>query len=755
MSEMQQAIDNYRKLGWNIIPVQGKRCLTQWKEYQTVKYNGTFAPTDNIAVVLGAVSGNLVGVDLDLHGKEDKAVLDRVWNFYNQITMSQTTPHGYRLFFTTDLPEKYDFKNGIDVRGEGQYVVLAPSKLEDGEYKTFCDKPPMHIAGNFAEAFAELFDLNVSRQPIDVQHYIDCGVRADEGVSRNYVTCAIASWYKQKGMPEEQALEKILAWNKKNDIPDAERDIRTAVKKTYERDYKYTFKDNPKETCGIDDIQRGVKLNDFLIDAAGGANTKIVWEGFEAFDQEFKFSYVIIAYTLDGRVVQAVVDKKTRTVTIDGAKYKLRNMPARESTLPGQWDFNSAMDWADNPTYKDPQAVYAAIRKVIANFVDVSFLKGFTEAHLTVCALHVMATYFYEVFNSFPEAIWTGKTGSGKSVAMQASGYQSYHCTNLLNNPSPAIVFRIIESLKPTLLLDNIETWSNKDQMGEDDMKIIEMLDVGFNKGGLVMRVEGEDPDTGERLVRNWKVYGPKMVTGVCGFAPSMQTRAHYTTMVRTGNSKFGMQREDLKPNPETEWDTGAAQIRTNREDMYALRFKHYRDIEKLNRTFKLDDCKLVGRDFEVWKPIFVMCSWVCPEQLSSIVAYVENLLTKRVDVYLNEEDEALVRALVDLTASDGAQLSIKDIAERVNIVLNYTGERGQPKPLAGRKIGDMLGKLGFQDKANVGGKGWFVRIDYDMLNRWAGSIGEQAGQPQETITRVKKNLNMRRLLPRSDACCL
>lgn len=115
--------------------------IQRWKEYQkrlptTDDIRALFGQHDgNLAIVLGAVSGNLVCVDLD--GPDALTRFDEKFKELRAGTLTVRTGNGLHLYFyVQDMPgnEKWSWGDHaeIAIRGTGQYVVAPPSEHENG-----------------------------------------------------------------------------------------------------------------------------------------------------------------------------------------------------------------------------------------------------------------------------------------------------------------------------------------------------------------------------------------------------------------------------------------------------------------------------------------------------------------------------------------------------------------------------------------------------------------------------------------------
>jgi len=131
-------VNLYRSLGFNIIPLKtkSKEPRVPWKEFQSKVYDGEFVETDNIAIICGKISNNLVVIDLD-----DPSLIDELFHNKERLlnkTLVVQTARGTHIYCrplaqmprTTKLHD--DKGRGIDIKGEGGYVVAAPSVHPDG-----------------------------------------------------------------------------------------------------------------------------------------------------------------------------------------------------------------------------------------------------------------------------------------------------------------------------------------------------------------------------------------------------------------------------------------------------------------------------------------------------------------------------------------------------------------------------------------------------------------------------------------------
>ena len=141
---LSAALD-YRSRGWSVIPVirKAKRPAVRWLSYQQQpssekEIDDWFRrwPDANVAIVTGAVSG-LVVIDIDpKHGGEQSLTeLEREHGPLPKTVEAITGGGGHHLYFAHpggEVRNKVGLAPGIDLRGDGGYIVAPPSLHASG-----------------------------------------------------------------------------------------------------------------------------------------------------------------------------------------------------------------------------------------------------------------------------------------------------------------------------------------------------------------------------------------------------------------------------------------------------------------------------------------------------------------------------------------------------------------------------------------------------------------------------------------------
>lgn len=221
---LKAALD-YVRLGWSVIPVEpgGKRPLIRWQVYQYRRADipeiavwfGRW-PDANIAIVTGVVSG-LVVLDLDpRHGAE--ASLGQIQREHGPLpdTVEASTGGGGRhLYFAHPgeiIRNRVGLLPGIDLRGDGGYVVAPPSIHASGKPYRWMRSPdvlyplplPSWLLHKPEETAPHGHTLSYWRR------LLRDGV--EEG-ARNDTIASLAGHLLRQGVDAQVATELLLTWN--------------------------------------------------------------------------------------------------------------------------------------------------------------------------------------------------------------------------------------------------------------------------------------------------------------------------------------------------------------------------------------------------------------------------------------------------------------------------------------------------------------------------------------------------------------
>jgi len=166
VTDMQQVIEELRKQGINIFPLQPKSKVPSgsWKEFQKKKYEGIIPKSSNYAVICGEISDNLVVIDFDECNKLD--YIEKIFPNVLENYLVVKTNRGYHVFVKcSKLPNHVKLENkklgiNIDIQSEGRYVVGPGSIHPEGSQYQIVSNTIKIPTIDFQQIIVRLEDLH-------------------------------------------------------------------------------------------------------------------------------------------------------------------------------------------------------------------------------------------------------------------------------------------------------------------------------------------------------------------------------------------------------------------------------------------------------------------------------------------------------------------------------------------------------------------------------------------------------------------
>ena len=201
-------------------------------------------------------------------------------------------------------------------------------------------------------------------------------------------------------------------------------------------------------------------------------------------------------------------------VTILDAEVVKRRPPPVSSTLQGQAvRFPEQTPW---PDAVDGAQVLNSIAATIERYMALP------PGAADVIALWIAHTYCFGKFTHTPRLnLFSPEKGCGKTTLIDVLSTmvaRSLRSENL----SKAVMFRMISEHKPTLLLDEVDTYLSKD----DEMR--GLLNAGHGREGIVYRCEGDNHD-----LRGFPVFAPVVLAGIGTLPGTLHDRSIVIRLVR------------------------------------------------------------------------------------------------------------------------------------------------------------------------------------------------------------------------------
>jgi len=216
----------YLARGWSVLPLRGhdKRPLIRWEPLQTARpsvadVTGWYRrwPDANVGIVTGEIS-NLVVLDVDPKHGGDEA-LERLQKRFGPMpqTVEATTGGGGRhLYFAhpgVHVRNRAGLAQGIDLRGDGGYVVAPPSVHPSGQrYAWSPGRSPAEMSpAPLPRWLLRTFGVRTGRSLAEWQRLVHDGVARGQ---RNSTIASLTGHLLWHGIDPDVALELLLAWNR-------------------------------------------------------------------------------------------------------------------------------------------------------------------------------------------------------------------------------------------------------------------------------------------------------------------------------------------------------------------------------------------------------------------------------------------------------------------------------------------------------------------------------------------------------------
>ena len=284
-------------------------------------------------------------------------------------------------------------------------------------------------------------------------------------------------------------------------------------------------------------------------------------------------------------------------------------------------------------------------------------------------------------------------------------------CFNAIfsNNLSTSAIFRLIQSGRCTLLMDETEKLAHKDRAGD----IRNLLLSGYKRGEKVYRSEKTSKD--KLVPQGFEVYCPKMIANIQGIEDVLEDRC-ITIIMKRGRNK-----QIINSEPSSH-DLIWQEIRDSLYTLYLTYWKEVKEeYEKLSEVCVISEVSEVGgnileqisdRERELWKPILCLASFFDKyNPLTSqttqtsqttlketIIQFALQKVNEKQTENMTESGELiLVQTLLEMVHEDG-YYKAKDIKNAM--AEKYDEEQ---KWLNTKWIGRALKRLGFTEKRRVG----------------------------------------------------
>jgi hypothetical protein len=206
--------------------------------------------------------------------------------------------------------------------------------------------------------------------------------------------------------------------------------------------------------------------------------------------------------------------------------------------------------------YNSEKELDKQINDFITKWLDVN------EIYKKFAIYNIRKSWVYDIFHSLNYLRALGDYGTGKSRFLDTFGYLHYKPIATSGALTSAVLFRIINKWKGTLIIDEADF-----KNGDESAEVIKIINQGYERGRPVMRVDKDN----HGVIQFFEVYCPKVIATRREF-PDKATESRCMT-----NTMLETHRKDIPPNLTKEFWEEAQNIRNK---LLMWRFKNYNKID-------------------------------------------------------------------------------------------------------------------------------------------------------------------------------
>jgi hypothetical protein len=352
------------------------------------------------------------------------------------------------------------------------------------------------------------------------------------------------------------------------------------------------------------------------------------------------------------------------------------------STTLEQWESDLNIFFSNDVNFKDfyitPQEITFTLFKVVKDIINFYVdYKDEQEGASTFYALYLMTTYLYRLFDNFGYILFVGQKRSGKTKNLTLAQCIAWNPISS-GNISPPSLFRIIDSLQPTLILD--ET----DLIAKYKADLYQLLLSGATKNFPAVRTEEKGKMRKFLVPKTFDVFSPKIMAGISGFDEILEDRCLKIIMVRSRDEKA--YREVNKDNPL--FNSLLKPL------LLAWAISFHQLVNYIYKNLPVESEVLNPRELQFFKPVLAVAYLCGPDIYKQALNYLEFKSEERVS---EEEIESLdilvLKLLVYQWESRKKDFSIpvKELSDMVSATYDL-----EATP---RKIAGILKRLKFSEK--------------------------------------------------------
>ncbi len=314
-----------------------------------------------------------------------------------------------------------------------------------------------------------------------------------------------------------------------------------------------------------------------------------------------------------------------------------------------------------------------------------------------------LATWCYRAFRVFPYlSIRSAEKRCGKSRLLGLLARVAFNASPVTAHPTEAQIFRTAARTGGAQLFDEVETL--RDDRERFDA-LISVLNVGFERGGVVTRLERRD---GRLVEEPYEVYAPRVLAGIAGLKDTLEDRALPVLMMRKRRAEPVARLGRATEEEAAALRDACALACLTRMGEIAM---HYEAAPALLEAQGIDD-----RAVDLWSPLVALAMAADGEERSErtarMLAVARELASHRDADAEGGPTARRLEALEAVRAERGERLAP---AELVAALTGRSGWEGVKTP---RKLAMVLGPMGiFRRQVREGERRrWCYVLDAERL---------------------------------------
>jgi hypothetical protein len=649
-------------LGLPVVPVKEKRPLTVWSNWidsgqkpeereRVFKYAA--ANGADLAVVCGHYvegRGYFFAIDFDLPYRD---VLTRLRGDKRIITYLEKTPRGglHAYFFSRRPVPSVKFKDiPIELKGKGGLIIVSPSRgyepLNSNQPKVVEDA--LQLFAEFAEALGYSVHDYLAEESGETE--------TDQSILNEWLA-AIIEELRRRGLNPRRGPNYYSCL-----CP-------------FHEEHNPSFALNHKKFYAIDYHDGKVYK---LLDLAKKLGLELVAEvGEDSSPPKIKPMSLVGGEVIGDALVEVIAGPKL--LLYYPAENKIvvaEELRQGDKAYRPHHTFPFPLSDAPKAIGPDP-TLWAETREFIRSYFDHLD----PRVYEIMCAAVAWSYFYRDVGVSTPYILFLGPWRSGKTRALEVLESLSYKALRVVD-PSEASLFRSIELLRPTLLIDESQIV---------DQNVRAVMASGYRYGSKVMRVLDPEADGFDGI----KFYDTFAFVIYASREEPPSDILSRTVVVHC--------EKNLRPTLKRIDEARALDLRTR---WLAQKLYYRGKIEVSFEEFPSMD----GRLQELFSPLIVMAKTFGGEEAAKAVESYGRSTEVELSAYESSTPEAeLVEAMARIVEERGGDAPVVVYADEIKAVLN---DEWSPQ-----RIGQKMAALGFRRHRGTGGRRGYI-IDLALLRR-------------------------------------